>query len=219
VGIGEADLSQDVDPSTLFHPLARPTPMPRILSKLACLVVFAAAIQAKAQQGTIEPTWIYTTPLHWKHAPRGIESSETFATVVVLYPEGQYLEIDGALIKNDKNPTIGFSHGDGLLYRAGTWERTDDHVIRTQSRDVFWSTETVSKSKCDSILPDHPCHFEEPHPGPIIIDTCGLEGQSPTQLAKTIHCKQLILQPSRLKLDLSELQRMAAIAFRQPQRN
>lgn len=162
----------------------------------------------------IEPTWIYTTPLHWKHAPKGIESSETFATVVVLYPEGQYLEIDGALIKNDKNPTTGFSQGDGLLYRAGTWERTDDKVIRIHWRDVFWSTETVSKYKCDPNSPRQPCQFEEPHPGPIKIDTCGLEGQSPTHLAKTIHCKQLILQPSRLKLDLPELQRMAAHAFR-----
>jgi hypothetical protein len=162
----------------------------------------------------IEPTWIYTTPLHWKHAPRGIDESETFAMVVVLYPEGQYLEIDGALIKNEKNPIVGFSHGDGLLYRAGTWERTDDRVIRIHRRDVYWSTETVSKYKCDPTLPDRPCHFEEPHPGPITIDTCGLEGQSPTHLAQRIHCKAMILQPSRLNLDLSELQRMATEAFR-----
>ena len=161
----------------------------------------------------IEPTWIYTTPLHWKHAPRGIESSETFATVVVLYPEGQYLEIDGALIKNDKNPITWFSHGDGLLYRAGTWERTDDRVIRTHWGDVYWSTETVSKHHCEQTPQGPHCEFEEPHPGPITTDTCALEGHSPTHLAQRIHCHQIILQPSRLNLDLLELRRMADHAF------
>ena len=162
---------------------------------------------------TIKPTWIYTTPLHWKHAPRGIDESWSFARVTVLYPEGQYLEIHADLIKRDKDHFVTFSVGDGQLYRAGTWERTDDQVIRIHSRDVFWDTETVSKYKCDSNLPDQPCSFEEPHPGPISIDTCGLEGQSPTHLAKTIHCHHMILTPSRLNLDLPELQRMAEHAF------
>ena len=182
--------------------------------KLIGLVLLAQAISARAQQGPIEPTWIYTTPLHWKHAPRGINESWSFAQAVVLYPEGQYLEIRADLIKRDRDQFVSFSVGDGQLYRAGTWGRTDDHVIRIHSRDVWKEDKILNMVHCD---PDHKnCVTIEQHPipGPITIDTCGLEGDSPTHLAKTIHCKQLILQPSRLNLDLPELQHMAADAFR-----
>lgn len=209
MGIGKADLSQDFNPATLFRPYDRPKPM----LKLIGLVLLSQAVPTRAQQGPIEPTWIYTTPLHWKHAPKDIPESDSFASVIVLYPEGQYLEVRADLIKRDKDQFVSFSVGDGQLYRAGTWERTDDRVIRTHSRDVWKDDKILNVIHCD---PGHQnCVTIEQHPipGPITIDTCGLEGESPTHLAKTIHCKQLILQPSRLNLDLPELQRMAADAF------
>ena len=191
MGIGEADLSQDSPLATLFIQVARPN----LMLKLIGLVLLAQAISARAQQGPIEPTWIYTTPLHWKHAPRGFNLSSSSARIVVLYPEGQYFDAGLVLIKTDKR--IAFSAGDGHVLRTGTWSRTDEHVIRIKSRVVLRDVEIVGQSL----------------PGPITIDTCGLEGEFPTHLAKTIHCKQLILQPSRLNLDLPELQRMAAQAF------
>ena len=222
MGIGKADHSQAFAQTTLFRPTLRPTQMLKRISLLILALLTPGApsqtapsfeVGSQSISPRIEPTWIYTTPLRWKHAPSGIHQSDSFATVVVLYPEGQYLEVHADLIKRDKDQFVSFSAGDGQLWRAGTWERTDDRAIRIHSREVFWDTETVSKYKCDPTLPDRPCTFEEQTPGPILIDTCGLEGESSTHLAKTIHCKQLILQPSRLNLDLPELQRMAAQAF------
>lgn len=163
-----------------------------------------------AQQGPIDPNWVYITPVHWKHAPRGINESWSFADVAILYPEGQYLEISAALIKRDKDKSVGVSNGDGLLLRTGTWSRTDEQVIRIHSREVFWSTETVSKYKCDQ---SKNCKFEEPHPEPFSMDTCGFEGRSPTHLAQAIRCKRIALTPARLNLDLIQLQTLATEAF------
>jgi len=168
---------------------------------------------------TIEPTWIYTTALHWKHAPHGIDQSWSFAQVVVLYPEGQYLEIRADLIKRDKDHFVAFSVGDGQLWRAGTWERTDDRVVRVHSRDIWKDDKILNMVHCDANNQNCVTIEQHPIPGPITIDTCGLEGQSQTHLAKTIHCHQMILQPSRLNLDLPELQRMAEHAFGIPEQS
>ncbi len=160
---------------------------------------------------TIDPTWTYTTPLRWKHAPRGIDESWASVQVVVLYPEGEYLEIRGHLIKYDKNTSVNFSAGDGQLYRAGTWERTDDQVIRIHSRDTWKDDHILNMVHCDANHQNCVTVEQHPIPGPVTVDTCGLEGRSPTYLAKRIHCHQMILQPARLNLDLLELQRMATV--------
>ena len=159
----------------------------------------------------IDPHWVYLAPVHWKHAPRGIAESWSFSDVAILYPEGQYLEISAGLVRRDKDRLVGVSNGDGLLLRTGTWARTDDRVIRIHSREVFWSTETVSKYRCDK---SQNCKFEEPHPGPFDTETCALEGRSSTHLAATVHCKRLVIAQAKLDLDLVQLQSLAAEAFR-----
>jgi hypothetical protein len=182
-------------------------------ARLITLIYLTLAIGAKAQQGLIDPNWVYTTPLHWKHAPRGIDESATFGALVVLYPDGQYLEIRAGLIRRDKDKSISVSAGDGLVLSTGDWSRTDEQAIRIHTRDVMWSTETVSKHKCQK-TPDGPrCEFEGPHPEPFTTDTCALAGHSATHLAATILCHRLILTPARLNLDLPGLQSLAHEAF------
>jgi hypothetical protein len=174
VGIGAADLSQDAIEGTLFRQPSRPTPM----LKLIGVLVLGQTIAAHAQQGPIEPTWIYTTPLHWKHAPRGINESWSFAQLVVLYPEGQYLEVRADLIKRDKDQFVTFSVGDGQLYRAGTWERTDDRVIRIHSRDVWKDNFILNTVHCDANNKN--CvSIERPIPGSITTTPAASKANPP----------------------------------------
>jgi hypothetical protein len=147
----------------------------------------------------IEPAWVYSTPLHWKHAPRGSDESFGSVRVVVLYPDGQYFDAGLVLIR--QNQSIQYSNGDGHLYRTGTWSRTDEHVIRIRSRVVYRDVQIVRSDG-------------SPMPEPTDTDTCALEGRSATHLAAVIHCKRLILKPAKLNLDLSELQRMSVEASR-----
>jgi hypothetical protein len=159
---------------------------------------------------SVDLNWVYTTPTHWKHAPRGIDESWSFANLAILYPEGQYLEISASLLKRDKSQSVAVSNGDGLLLRTGTWSRTEEQVIRVHSHEVFWSTETVAKYKCD---PSRKCEFQEPHAEPFTTDTCGLEGHSATHLAAAIHCNRVLLAPAKLNLDLTQLHSLAEEAF------
>jgi hypothetical protein len=182
------------------------------LFKFLCLALLTTGVQA--QRGPIDPAWVYTTPLNWKHAPAGIDESFTFAKVVVLYPEGEFLEISAGLIRRDKDRLVTVSNGDGLLLSTGTWSRTDEQVVRIHSREVMWSTENVSKHICHQTPAGIHCDFEEPHPEPFTTETCALEHRSPTHLAATIHCKSLTLHPVRLNLDPASLQQLAAEAFR-----
>ena len=151
---------------------------------------------AHAQQGPIDPNWVYATPIHWKSAPKEFHESYGSARIVVLYPEGEYFDAGLVLIKQDKS--IQFSNGDGHLYRTGTWSRTDDRAIRIHSRVVYRDVSIIGQS-----LPE-----------PFSSDTCALEGASNTHLAGTIHCHGVIMSPARLSLNLADLQTLAAEAFR-----
>ncbi len=175
------------------------------LMPLVCLQIMVSA--AKPPKGPIESTWIYTTPIHWQHAPHGIHERTASATIVVLYPEGGYLEVASGLIEqSDKSVT--FSNGDDFIVRRGTWSRTDENAIRVTARDEFWDDKDLAH------LPKAAGETEEQRPGPHVVDTCALEGTSTIHLAKKIHCHRLILTPAELRIDLSELQRMAAAEFK-----
>ncbi len=160
-----------------------------------CALGMAASAAAHAQQGPIEATWVYTTQLHWKHAPRQAEVpvSTSSALVVILYPEGRYFEMGVVLIKQDRDQTITFSAGDGHVIRTGTWSRTDEDRIRIQSHVVL---RDVARN------PPHEAS----------VDTCALEGASRTHLANVLHCHRAILGPAKANLDLAELQHMADAA-------
>jgi hypothetical protein len=172
--------------------------MPRGIAILIRIVAAIAPLTtlAHAQQGPIDPNWVYVTPVHWKQAPKGFHQSDASARVVVLYPEGEYFDAGLVLIK--RNNSIQFSNGDGHLYRTGTWSRTDDRAIRIHSRVVYRDVSIIGQS-----LPE-----------PFSTDTCALEGTSSTHLAATIHCHSLIINPAKLTLNLADLQTLAAEAFR-----
>ncbi len=116
--------------------------------------------------------------------------------IAILYPEGEYVEVGTVLI--ERNKTVTFSAGDGLVIRGGRWSRIDEGVIRLHSRDVYRSVEIVGQ------------HL----PNPFMDETCGLEGKSKEHLANSIHCKRLSFAPLRLSLDLTELRNDAQISYR-----
>jgi hypothetical protein len=169
---------------------------------------------AQAPPAAIDATWIYTTALEWHKAPRGIDSRWTFASVAVLYPDGQYVEVDTVLIaRRGKSLPAGFSAGDGNLVRGGTWARTDDDVIRIHSREVWWDDHVIKHvPRCSDVERKH-CSVPDPMPGPFETDTCRLEGRSATHLASTIHCSRLSLVPLRIDLDPADLQQDAQLAL------
>ncbi len=174
--------------------------------KLAAAAWLLLAVAgAAAQAGPIDPNWVYVTPVKWLHAPKGIDERQGFAQVLVLYPEGQFVEVRASLIQMDKTKAVGFSAGDGILLRAGTWSRTDDHVIRIHSRDTVADEHDVGVRRCD--VTGKTCDYvPRPIPGPWMDETCGLEGPPGTHLAQTIRCKRLIVKPLSLDLKMSELE-------------
>ncbi len=167
---------------------------------LLALLLQSPSLQIPSPPPAIEPTWVYITPLHWKRAPRGIHERSAPATVIVLFPEGQYFQITSYLIES-ADKTVGLSSGDGNLIATGTWARTDEDIIRIHSRDVWWDPETVAHQP------------EQPHPMPFTIDTCRLEGNAPANLARTIHCQHRSFSPMHLNLSFPDLQHNAATGF------
>jgi hypothetical protein len=148
------------------------------------LLLIGCGGTAAAQQGPIDPNWVYITPVKWVRPRADLHAPWAAVRVVVLYPEGRYAEVGGVLIRAEKDKPVGFSAGDGLVIRSGTWSRTDDRVIRIHAEDVYRDV-------------------------PLIRAPCGLEGQSKTHLAQTIHCHRLIVSPLTLNLDLDALAQYA----------
>jgi hypothetical protein len=189
--------------------------MPRrtaaVVRALAAIASLAAFAVARAQQGAIDPNWVYTTaPLKWERmvgAPRDVKTRTAGATTVILYPEGQYVEIHATLWREGDGP-IMIPGNDGLLIRTGTWSRTDDHAIRIQSHEVLRDKILLT---CDARAASNIfCHPSTE------IENCALHGFSTTQLAKSILCKRLVLQPMRLPLDLKSLEARAGEGFNVP---
>ena len=176
--------------------------------RLACaalpLVLFLRVVSAAAQQTAIDPNWVYVTPIAWKHAPAGIPERAGFASVAVLFPDGRYFEIRASLIQMDKTKLVSFSLGDGTLYRGGTWSRVDDDLIRIHSRDTWKDNLILGKNVCDPGGKN--CQtLERPIPGPFTDETCALEGESKTHLARIIQCRSFVLKATELHLDMKTL--------------
>jgi len=159
---------------------------------------------AEAQQGSIDPNWVYITAVRWVKPAKDLHAPWASARIVVLYPEGGYAEVGAVLVQGEKDKPIGLSAGDGLVIRQGTWSRTDDRVIRIHAQDVYR----------DAPLIHAPCGAGQKNCAALDYaedDTCGLEGTSKTHLAQTIHCHRLVVSPLRLNLDLSELAQYARL--------
>ena len=170
------------------------------MKSLAFLLLLLCATITQAQQGAIDPTWVYITPLQWKNPPKDLHAPYASARIVILYPEGQYAEVGTVIIRHGKNEPVGFSNGDGLVIRHGTWSRTDDRMIRIHGQDVYRDVPIVYPSGCGANPKD--C---DTHTGSFTDETCALEGSSKTHLAQTIHCRRMSVSPLTLNLDLNQL--------------
>jgi hypothetical protein len=184
----------------------RPAAAVRFLIAIAPVKKFAVA---HAQHGPIDPNWVNTTtPLKWQRiagAPKDVKTRTAEATTVILYPEGQYIEIHATLYREGDSP-IMIPGNDGLLIRTGTWSRTDDRAIRIQSHEALRDKILLacnSAASASSIF----CHPSTE------IENCALRGFSTAQLAKAILCKRLVIQPIRLPLNLKSLEARAGEGF------
>ncbi len=175
------------------------------------LLATSAAAQTTLPPTPIDPNWVYTTPLRWVHAvpAAGIDERTSYATILVLYPTGQYAEVAAALLEHGREKSVTLSNSDGLILRAGTWSRTDEQVIRIQARELFRSTRSPERIKCEpggtNCTP-----LKHPLPGPVVTETCAIKGTSDTHIASAIHCRRLAVFPLRINLSLADLEALVA---------
>ena len=180
------------------------------LERVGCLLFLAASLAAAAQTPPptpIDPNWVYLTPIHWVHAipAAGIDERTTYATILVLYPTGQFAEVSAALLEHGSEKSVTLSNSDGLILRTGTWSRTDSSAIRIQARELFRSTRSPERVHCD---PDgtNCTPVKHPLPGPVVAETCTLAGNSRDHLAQQIQCRRLAAGPLRINLSLADLE-------------
>jgi hypothetical protein len=183
-----------------------------LIGWVGCTILAAsAAAQTGAPPPPIDRNWVYQTALHWVHAvpAAGIDERTTYATIMVLYPTGQFAEVSAALLEHGREKSVTLSNQDGLILRAGTWSRTDDRVIRIQARELFRSTRSPERVHC---APDGTdcTPVKHPLPGPLVTETCGLAGKSGTHLAAAIQCRRVAVTPLKINLSLGDLQNLVA---------
>ncbi len=179
---------------------------------LLVLVCLTGSSRAQTPPPTpIDPTWVYLTPIHWVHAipAAGIDERTTYATILVLYPTGQFAEVSAALLEHGREKSVTLSNSDGLILRAGTWSRTDAKAIRIQARELFRSTRSPERVHCD---PDgtNCTPVKHPLPGPLDSETCALLGTSKTRLAGEIECRRIAVAPLRINLSLADLENIVS---------
>ena len=173
------------------------------------LLAFTSQAQATPPPTPLDPNWVYVTPIRWVHAipAAGIDERTTYATIMVLYPTGQFAEVSAALLEHGREKSVTLSNSDGLILRAGTWSRTDERVIRIQARELFRSTRSPERVHCD---PDgtNCTPVKHPLPGPVVTETCALAGVSHNHLAQHIQCRRLAVAPLRINLSLPDLENL-----------
>ena len=190
---------------------------------LLAMAVLATAAPAQTPPlapipSPIDPNWVYLTPIHWVHAipAAGIDERTTYATILVLYPTGQFAEVSAALLEHGREKSVTLSNSDGLILRSGTWARTDERAIRIQARELFRSTRSPERVHCD--LDGTNCTpVKHPLPGPMVTENCALVGHSRDHLAGAIQCRRLEVAPLRFNLSLADLENLVnPQALRQP---
>lgn len=177
---------------------------------MGCLLLTSAAIaQTQTPPSPISANWVYMTPLHWVHAvpAAGIDERTTYATIMVLYPTGQFAEVSAALLEHGREKSVTLSNSDGVILSAGTWARTDERVLRIQSRELFRSNRSPERIQCDPNGAN--CSpVKHPLPGPLVTETCALAGHSSAHLAHTLQCRRLALGPLHINLSLADLENL-----------
>ena len=190
---------------------AQPSPAPVTVPDT---VTYPATASAPATAPVpIEANWVYLSPLDWhpvEVVPGAEKERGTPATIAVFYPEGQYVEIVATLLTPGRHAHVRFSASDGLLMRVGSWARTDDRLIRVQSREVFHDDKLAPLIQCSLIQNGKHCVPAQPRPrGPLVTEMCGLAGRDPDHFASEIHCRHSSLSPLRIDLSVRDLDILA----------
>jgi len=164
-------------------------------SWIAASLFALSCVRACAQVGSIEATWVYSTPVTWERIGNGWRADERYSstTIVVLYPEGQYLEVSSSLYRIGSEP-VSIPGTEGIVIRTGTWSRTDDRAIRIQSREVM-RDKILRASNCGKGVACAPPEDK------VVTENCALEGESKTRLAQVIHCRRISVSPFTLPID------------------
>ena len=175
------------------------------------MMLTAAANAQTPPPSPIDSTWVYTTQLHWVHAvpAPGIDERTTYATILILYPTGQFAEVSAALLEHGREKSVTLSNSDGLILREGTWSRTDDRAIRIQARELFRSNRSPERQKCD-VNGANCSPVKHPVPGPVLTENCALHGTSHTHLAGEVQCRRIVVSPLHINLSLADLESLVS---------
>jgi hypothetical protein len=155
-----------------------------IVRFFAFVVLSVCCSAGAAQEQTIDPDWVYVSSLTWKHVNDTVKSQghqSAFAEIVVLYPDGEYVEVASLLVRaNRKNPPA-IAPGEGFIIRMGRWTRIDDDLVRLESKEVL-REKVVEKAGSHTSTPTN--------------YNCKLERMGRDRhLAGTILCADKILTP------------------------
>lgn len=111
---------------------------------------------AYGQSTTIMPEWVFiSTPLKWQPAPAklGVRVHIAPAALIVLYPHGEFAELDCVLIQQ-KDTSIAISHGDRFVVRRGTWRATEDK-LEANASVVFRTVPIVDQPMPEPPVTEH----------------------------------------------------------------
>ncbi|WP_142988418.1 hypothetical protein [Granulicella rosea] len=161
------------------------------------------ASAARAQEPKVDPNRVFTTQLHWERvggAPRSATDRWASGSLAILYRDGTYAAVTASFRRIAKDAPISLSLNEGYVIRLGTWTKTDDNMIRIESREV--ARDAVVQRAGDA---------EAPLPGPVSARTCRLDKPSVEHLSDAIHCNGgngLTLTPPDAPVDLNDLPRI-----------
>ncbi len=158
--------------------------------RLVCCAPLLLAATAHAQEPKVDPNRVFTTPLHWSRvvgAPRSEPLRVADGSLAILYQDGTYAAVTASFIRSGREQHVGLNLNEGEIVRLGTWTKTDDDMIRIESREVL-REKMVQRVVCAP--KGQNCHPvpEAPLPAPTTARTCRLDKPSVEHLSDMIYC-------------------------------
>jgi hypothetical protein len=135
-------------------------------------VLMAAQLVSEAQR--IDLNWVYiNSDLVWQSPPKELKKGYLVgenATLIVLYPRGEYAEVSATLFRDGKNGRLSICQGCGFVVYRGTWKLTAGGSATVKSRWVYGGFSRAN----------------QPPPGPENVEHWKLRGTSRIRAATVI---------------------------------
>jgi len=160
---------------------------------LAVFFMLLVAVQSSASMQKIDPHWVYVnSDLVWESPPKGLKKGYTVAdnaTLIVLYPGGEYAQVLATLFRDRKNGRLSICQTCGFVVYKGTWMSNADGSAVIKSRWVYGGFSREGQQP----------------PGPETEENWKLRGQSKGRVALAIETSKSKYIPLQNVTNLSFL--------------